>query len=549
MITQILKNKYYKFFLVIPLFYFLFMTLSGVQTLGINVDEGDVGVISFDFISQFTTDGHFVKRAEHTFLNGNSAVFATKAFGVLWPVMLHSYEGILSIYPSIFMLALDCNPALSLRLPHVLFAFFSLVLAYVILKKAFNPILALIAVLLFAVNPVFISSARIGHFADEILQIFLFMSVLYLLQKFVFCGRFRYLYFAFFICGIGVSAKFMFFGYLAGMFVVVLFLRKYRILILKKEIIFFGTLLFILGVLPVIMQNYASAFDPFLSFVENIFSKNKSGYDNLQVGSNLLVRCKDLVNFVLQKLHTFVYFEDKGYLNNYASLLLFALSIVFIAVSGSKIIRLFVAGYIVLFFLTVFVPFEYDQMHMVILFPIVEIMQAYFLYYVFRNYKKYKVMAIAIALCLMVMLSKAHMSNMEIRKRILTNQVGEEWSSLIYPFSEYIVDQKFTEIMTVKPLLSETPVSFLTGRKVKVINFWDHEKSNMDGLEKWYRHKIRNKDTDVYFALLDRVDVSDSHGHLLLGTLEKSGYTVSLIQDFRTDYDKIEIYRISKNRL
>lgn len=548
MITQNFKNKYYKFILVLPLFYFLFMALSGIGTLGINVDEGDVGIVVNDFMTYISPQEYGYSADTKSYIYNKFGAFTVRLGDTSWPLMLHSYEGVVGLYPSILLLLCKVDPVLAVRLPHVLFGLFSILVIYFLIRKIFNSDIGLLTVILLATNPVFISSVRIGNFADEILQIFIFVLAILFLQKFLNTGKVKHLCLAAFISGIGVSAKFMFFGFLAGVFVVIFCLRPYRSMFFRKKFLFCSGVFFFIGCIPVIVQNYYDASSSFVSFINTLFAGDSFGHNNLKIFSNLGKRFQDLTNLVLQNLNAFIAPDFKSWFNNYASLLLFLVSFPLALLLKGRAIKLLMLGYLVLFMLTIFVPFEYDSLHLVILFPFVEIMQAYLIYNSFRCKGKYKLLTVVVLVLLSVILVKNHRNNVEIKHRIMRNQVNPEWSTLIYPVCDYLLENNIREIVTFQPLLSATPVDFLTRRKVRVFNFWNEDDKSLSKLYDWYEDVSRRKNS--FYVIVGRsFEYDNTQGYDLLEKISSQNIRVDFIKSFTSKYDKIEIYKINKQKV
>lgn len=217
--------------------------------------------------------------------------------GRVFPIMVTDYIGALNVYLLLPAFTLFDITVQALRLVPVLFAALTLFLTYLLAQQLFGRRVAVLTVLLLAVNPSFIFWSRQGVFVTSITATMAMAGLLCSLRWYR-TRQARYLYGAAFLFGLGLYAKLLFLWVIVALAAIsVVFkaagLRRGR----KLQLLPAGStyrqwlvalLCFLFGILPLIIYNIQTE-GTLLTLTENLTSTYYGG-SNLAFSENLLTR-------------------------------------------------------------------------------------------------------------------------------------------------------------------------------------------------------------------------------------------------------------------
>ncbi|MFH1876798.1 MAG: glycosyltransferase family 39 protein [Candidatus Omnitrophota bacterium] len=222
--------------------------------------------------------------------------------GRRFPINIGKRHGALEIYVMAPFVALSDFRLERIRIVTVLFAVLTIIFVFILAKVLFNRTIAVISVILIAINQYFIVMMRFSITWGLTVQLFSVIPVL-LMYKFYTTKKQSFFYWGMFMLGLGLNARghyvWFIFGFLVSAY---LFFRHF--MNNKKRILFFGCCFFFIGCLPVLLH-YAS--DPgFKKFVMYNFPithgyslvSNKEFVNNTHFFQNLILRFDHILRIV-----------------------------------------------------------------------------------------------------------------------------------------------------------------------------------------------------------------------------------------------------------
>lgn len=538
--------------------YFVCFVFPMMMQLGINVDEGCPGIIALDIISQFTDKlSYRFDILNPLFEQAGVSYFSFNDIYI--PVKFCSYEGTVGICLTSVLLVCSESLIFALRFPYLVFALIIFVAVYFTLKEVFDKNTAVLAVLFLATNSVFMQAVVVANLKDEIHQIaFFFLGMMFFVRSFFNKKKgLFYLGLGSFFWGIGLMAKFMFFGFLGPFFLIVLLSKQLRRFFKKKEVLICFSVCFLLGFLPVAINYLDEGLFSFGSFLKCLSGKTDF-HDNSNILTNLLIRYSDFASFLQQEISLFIRQEEMLSLVNYYSRNLFLIGVLYFIVKRNYTVFYIIFFYSVLWFLTIFVPFLRVPSHMVILFPFVELIQAYFIVSIYRDpaikmrYKKY-IVGLLLLICICFFGNNIK-NNFTLFNYVQKNQVQQRWTNLIYPVCDYLVEEGITEIYSASEVFNPKSVDFLTKRQVRAYSFWyDYwflrDYYSLESLRSWFENSDSSPyrhDSNIFYVILNDnyLKRNEKPQSSLFEIITSKNKSVERIKTFSDEYDSISIYRV-----
>ncbi len=423
--------------------------------------------------------------------HGNS--FVCSVGGKTFPLMTLNYLGALKSYCYLpFYLILGVNP-LSVRLGGILAGVIVLVFTYMITRKLFGPVAALISLALLSVDPSFVLFFRMdsGPVAIQtVLKVLSFWFLLLWLEK----NRLIYLGAGFFCLGLGLYDKANFVIYIFALGISFpLFCRKRIIFLLKMKYIIIGGLLFSLGCAPLLIQEIQSG-GSLLNPLVNPFVKDSS-YLTTWMGwqGSLLLLERTLNGLWIQHFisHTVAHVSWFPYL-----------CLACLGLAGVLVVRLrkskdgYLKRILAILFLTVviwvvitIIPATWGAHHYMMLYPFPQIFCASVLALAWRReyYSRWKkffisaaVVSVLIVLYTSVLSLHGHYRNME------KGVFAPRWSPAISTLTDYLVELSPREIICVDWGLHNSIVLLSDGKLNSREIYWNLN----DRGEEYFRKEV-----------------------------------------------------------
>ncbi len=267
----------------------------------------------------------------------------------------------------------------SVRVAYVLCSFVSLLSVFYVLRRWFDDWVGAIAVLLLAVDPVFIVFTRVGAERDEIIQICLFWTGLMFIELSVSRQRKIFFYLSGFCFGLALWAKMLFLGYLFGVVVLLICAgaRNRRLVIARYNLcvrdFIVWALFWCAGMLPLLLYNLfpVPRFETLRVLWGALVNQSLYGRNNLDLVHNIGQRFVHLWHIIM----------ELGAMKG----LVFLFPFVVVSVGwilcaerrfNRKALSAILVVYGVCFFLSSFVPTSAYFEQLLILWPIVQILLA-----------------------------------------------------------------------------------------------------------------------------------------------------------------------------
>jgi hypothetical protein len=231
------QNKSALFGVTIAIILYLFLSLTYLSLPGLQYDETN-------FVDAATGQHGPVFIA-----------YEKKILGTKIPLMILSYIGALKsgIFAPIFILF--GRSATTVRLPVIIIGLFTLLISYALYQRLFDRKVAIAGLLLFATDPTFVFANKLD-WGPVSLMLFLEVSSLYFMWRWIKEEKRRYLTLAGFLFGLGLYNKIIFGWYLAAFFVsmALLFRENFKKLFHSRNLAWFVPAL-LLGCSPLIAFN------------------------------------------------------------------------------------------------------------------------------------------------------------------------------------------------------------------------------------------------------------------------------------------------------
>jgi 4-amino-4-deoxy-L-arabinose transferase-like glycosyltransferase len=265
-------------------------------------------------------------------------------FGLRLPVMIYEYIATVNTYMSIPFFALFGISVTTLRAMPIVQSAVAMVFLYLLARELYNRRVAALSVLLLAVSPSYVFWSRQGVFVTSVTIPIALIGV-WASVRWWHSQRSGYLYLAAFTFGLGISAKFLFGWLLAGAVAAFLLLNLDRIaasirqrswsplgIRLSWRHVALGSLLFVLGLLPLIVFNVRTMST--IHYIrDNVLGTSYYEVDNARIGENLRERIKELRSVLNGE--TFWYLSIDPYASwRYPSVFLIAVGVTAYALFG-----------------------------------------------------------------------------------------------------------------------------------------------------------------------------------------------------------------------
>jgi hypothetical protein len=211
--------------------------------------------------------------------------------GRLFPLMTQDYIGAINTYAAIpFFLLLGINP-ISLRIMAVIIGLLTLWLTYWLADLLYSPLVAVLAVLLLAVNPTFVFWSRQGVFVTSVtaaIGLGATLAWLYWWRT----GARRFAIAGAFLLGLGLYAKFLFLWLIAALGLAVILVNLHQWRHIRRRLfqvpVGWSVLAFALGCAPLIVYNLQTGGT--VRSVSDNLTTSYYGTSNLTFFPNLFVR-------------------------------------------------------------------------------------------------------------------------------------------------------------------------------------------------------------------------------------------------------------------
>lgn len=338
--------------------------------------------------------------------------YSFKIGNKIFPVMLTPFSGALNSYllvPVIYSFGLTVK---IIRLSQIFLAAIGIFLTYILCKKIINKKVALITVILLAINPFFILFNRQGLMISSLnlpLAVFAILLILQGHSK----GRKVYLYSGFFLLGMPLFNNANFFWLLTAMTLSywLIFRKDMNILFkenrMNKDNLITAFYLLLLGSAPFIWYNI-QYFETIGKFIErfNIYYKNEGGLWYLKA---LLKNVKTFIFMLSGAYNAGSYGGYKGIINHVYPVL-FLTSVVFtpllLAIKKDTIalkkVLFFILVAILVLLQTPFSLRDANACDIYLLYPIPQIIIAFFLVELYLFLKKTQ--AKSLSICILIIL-------------------------------------------------------------------------------------------------------------------------------------------------
>lgn len=479
-------------FLVLISIIFLSFILPNIAIPGIDSDEAMDGLRALYLLNDK------LPQTEHL---QYTVKFLNREFPIMSKQLLvqnKSYTGVIPTYLLVPFLILLGPTVFSLRILPVFIALAAMFFIYHLCKDWFGKKPAQITLLLTATNLAYVLYSKIGLYRQELFQIFflwmgLFIIWLYLKKKKPF-----YLSLAFFIFGLGLSAKIMFLWYILGMISVFLAFRKEitSAITLKTSQFFILMISFLTGGFFIILYNIKTKGGTLLLMYYSIVY-GTSNADNKDFLNNLLLRTRQLFALLKGNLAEKTYWiRPESKYNDYLTLFIFLFSFIFLLFLiffnknldkkiKDKIAALYIF-YTIVFVAACFTISTLDGAHLFILFPFPQLIIALAFYYLITLFKKQKFLkliaytAISCSVLFNIMLINYYHAN--IRKSCGYGS----WSLAIYDLAGYLHEKEISKCYAIGRGL-QSSIPFLTKGKTLIQGIFYNipaVKDNTDGILK-----------------------------------------------------------------
>jgi len=325
------------------------------------------------------------KKAEYSYLVPYHVIFLDRIF----PIMVIERHGALELYLTYPFLLCFGNNIEALRIAAIFWGVIIIILTYYFVSNMFNVKIALLVILLLALNSNFINFMRWWSVFGFTMPVFTVTSLL-LFWNYLKTKKEIFFYFGMFILSLGLNAKGWFIWFIIAL--IMSSVIQWRKLYLSIKTISVGFLFFILGISPIIYFNIKSK-GALISFLYRNLHITGEGINNLQFVKNLFIRIAHLTILINRDIYTG---GCLGFLKNFPFLFL-ALTIIgtlYLAVVKKRTVFsrdriLFILSLAVFtFFLSVFTATTFYPGHLYILLPFLQILLAVGIYELFAFFRQ-----------------------------------------------------------------------------------------------------------------------------------------------------------------
>ena len=501
---------------------FLSLTLPNIHFPGLQDDEAYSGVSAFYIIH------------DRPLKIGQS--MKIRLFNRNFPIMVGKYIGPIESYLLVPFFLLFGIGVFSLRLMPITIALITLLLVYYLCKAWFDKRMALITVLLIATNSAFVQYSRVGIYRAELFQIFFLWAGLLSLWGYFEKKKDFYLYFGFFLFGLGLSAKIMFLWYLSGLVIACLILRKriFSVVSIKFSQLIIGLSSFALGSFFILFYNFKRDGETIKLLLNSLFQPTYKGFNNLAYLDNLKIRVSQLIETLLGNID-----EKKAWSIwetiplDYISPIIFALGFVFILLfsfpkssypySRDKILFFYIL-YSVVFLCTPFTISHLGTGHLFILFPFPQIVMALFLCWLSYLFSKKKIILYPIYCVFLASILFNVRLNVNYHLDMRKTGCFETWTTAVYDLADYLRENKISNLLTFHWGMQHN-VAFLTDCDVMPVPMLG---SQEECLSVYNRFLVNN---DIFYIARGPFDLSPKEREELFSRLGKiaKGYNKELV--------------------
>jgi len=392
--------------------------------------------------------------------NKDSHYFATFNFlGRTFPLLVLAYHCDATSYFLLPFFVLFGINVFSLRITSIFFGFFTLMFTYLFSRRAFGTSVALIATLLLATSPFFISATRTGPYFHSHASFFVISSI-YFLFRWYEQKRTRYFLLGVFLLGVGCSTAGWFAEYLISLlFLAFIFRKDIRKIIQSGKIkpvwlIASGVTSFCLGNFLFIYANFINKSTRFLTFKVvferlHILSSDGNTQNNLDFIGHLAARFGNLIELLRQNDIINRHFSGASNNNFYPAIFfLIILWLIFLfvfrIVPESK--RKWIVFLLLLVCITLVVASfvtltQFSSWHLLILAPFIQIIVALGLIEFIRFFKNKLLRKISLAIvCLCLLIATILNLSMDrtYLKGLQKTGNNKSWCAAIYDVADWL---------------------------------------------------------------------------------------------------------------
>lgn len=334
-----------------------------------------------------------------------------KILGHWFPLTISYYQGGVEYYFFLPFFLIFGSTCFSLKISFIAIGLLILFFTYLFTKEFLNSEVAIISVILLICDLNFMLMPRMGVNINALLQVW-FMAFLFFIYKWRTTRGNYYLYISMFMCGLAMSTRTQFICLLNALAIYGLFIEKLNKIKQRFNIVKFISALFFfcLGSLSMIIFNISNNFLT-LKYVASCFKISGGGIHNLAYINNIIFRFQQLKvlldgSWILNSLYSQKLLSIKLFNILYTPMLIFSLTWLAIAVlflrnrhlcfSPKKNAFILLAT-VIIFLQSPITVSVFNNTHLFILFPLIQITIAMSLYefiQFFRKIKLIKVLAI-----------------------------------------------------------------------------------------------------------------------------------------------------------
>ena len=418
--------------------------------------------------------------------------------GILpFETMAGFYHGALQSYLMLpFFICFD-NHAISLRIYEVFVGLLIILATYFMTKEFFDRKTAYFATILLTLNFTFIlGTTKYGIAYGSITQVITLLSLLFFL-RFYRKRNFMYLYLSFFLLGLGVSVRSYFLWVIVALLFESIIFRKelFKIFFLKYSkayslLLHFAIVIifFCLGAFLIIYHNISSDFET-VKYAIDHFKITPSGVNNLYYFQNLFLRIKQFIFLLAGELEYAV--QIHSYSRNYLFPFMFGICFLWliyfcINTEFAKMPCIYINKKKVLFFISLFLSIfvlsastlsMLRRNHLMILYPLIQILIAIAIVSFIQFFKSKIVKTIFLTICSLAVIWDLVLF-FEIRSDFIKTGGRGLYSDSIYQLADFLKIQSTLNIYTFNPGMKSI-LTVLT-KNTKTINWTKISSLDMD---------------------------------------------------------------------
>lgn len=479
---------------------------------------------------------------------------------LLWQLMQYSYCGRLGSVLFMPFVFVGLKSVFFFRVSSLPLILAGIACMYLVVKNWFNVFTARVFIFLLLTNSFFIRVVRVASKRDELYQVAFFWIALWLFNMAFLRKKPVLLGLGAFVCGVAFWTKIMFLGYffaaLCGGLCLVPFYRNGFLPFSSpwfKKGVWFSVAGFLLGSLPWTLSNIAFDFGSVKYFFHAVTVTRPGGWENWDIVKNLGIRFAHLGQFLFSTSGSV---DGVGMVRDVFGAVLFFCSVLavlffllfrpgFVFLGKSRLV-FFLVLYGVLFFLTCFVPVSGIAEHMVVLFPVSQLMLAFALSImvgrVAREWLKWVVLAfLLVYACVQVGYYIAYARDLASERFKL---VG--WSQIPAQVAGYFTHKVPNDVVLVSLVEGvEDNVRFHAYNCVRIAGGWQvHPAFVM--LEDHYKNEIEPL-VEFYLLVPEKFEPREINAEVL--NMIKSRRSLKEVARFSSGIYRVILYRVPGKRV